>query len=195
MDKDIDNLHLLKNSLDTAQVLEVAKLIHRARRIMVVGVDLAASLASFLAYGLSAMGFNAESPVGSIGNLKHKARSLDAKDLLIAISFGRCLRETVEAAQRARAQGASTFAITDSDITPLAKYCDGYLVASIASPVFTGSYVAPLAAINTIIAACAHLHPKRTLDVLREYEKEYTNGTRWYQEPQDDYQTASNGKE
>lgn len=48
----------------------------------------------------------------------------------------------------------------------------------------SGSYVAPLAALGTIIAACAALHPKRTLDVLHEYEKEYTNGTRWYQEPQ-----------
>jgi len=128
---------------------------------------------------------SAEAPIGSRGNLKHKVGSLDKKDLLIAISFGRRLRETVEAVQRARKRGAFTFGITDSDTTPLAKYCDGYLVASIASSVFTGSYVAPLAALSTIVAACAHLHPKRTLEVLGEYEKEYTNGTRWYQEPQD----------
>jgi DNA-binding MurR/RpiR family transcriptional regulator len=186
VDKDIDNLHLLKTSLDMARLLEVAKRIHRARRILVVGVDLAASLASYLAYSLSAMGFDSEAPIGSSGNLQHKVGILDKKDLLIAISFGRCLRETVKAVQRARKRGASTFGITDSDTTPLAIYCDGYLVASIASSVFTGSYVAPLAALSTIVAACAHLHPKRTLEVLREYEKEYTNGTRWYQEPQDE---------
>jgi DNA-binding MurR/RpiR family transcriptional regulator len=107
---------------------------------------------------------------------------LGSKDLLIAISFGRCLRETVEAAQRARQQGVPTFGITDSDTTPLAKYCDGYVVASIASSVFTGSYVAPMAAINTIIAACAHLHPQRTLALLRDYEKEAAAGARWYVE-------------
>lgn len=194
VDKDIDNLHLLKTSLDTVQALEVARLIHRARRIMVVGVDLASSLASFLAYGLSAMGFDAEAPVGSSGNLLHKVKILDAKDLLIAISFGRCLRETVEAVQRAHKRKAPTFGITDSDKTPIAKYCDGYLVASTASSVFTGSYVAPLAALNTIIAACAHLHPKRTLDVLREYEKESTNGARWYDEPESNFETNADGK-
>lgn len=53
---------------------------------------------------------------------------------------------------------------------PPEKYCDGYVVASIASSVFTGSYATPLSAINTIIAACAHQHPQRTLALLRDYE-------------------------
>jgi DNA-binding MurR/RpiR family transcriptional regulator len=182
VDKDIANLHLLKTGLDTTQVIAVAKRIHRARRVVVIGIDLAASLAHFLAYGLAVQGFDAEAPVGSAGNLIHKIKVLDSKDLVIAISFGRCLRETVEAAQRARQQGVPTFGITDSDTTPLAKYCDGYVVASIASSVFTGSYVAPMAAINTIIAACAHLHPQRTLALLRDYEKEAAAGARWYVE-------------
>jgi hypothetical protein len=66
----------------------------------------------------------------------------------------------------------------------LAKYCDGYVVASIASSVFTGSYVAPMAAVNTIIAACAHLHPQQMLTILRDYEKDGAAGARWYQEAQ-----------
>jgi len=194
VDKDIANLHLLKTSLDTTQVIEVAKRIYRARRIVVVGIDLAASLAHFLAYGLAVQGFDVEAPVGSAGNLINKIKILDAKDLLIAISFGRCLRETVEAVQRARQQGVPTFGITDSDTTPLAKYCDGYVVASIASSVFTGSYVAPVSALNTIIAACAHLHPQRTLALLRDYEKEAAAGIRWYQEAPQDARDQTNGK-
>ena len=193
VDKDIANLSLLKTSLDTTQVIAVAKRIHRARRIVVVGIDLAASLAHFLSYGLAAQGFDAEAPVGSAGNLIHKIKVLDAKDLLIAISFGRCLRETVEAVQRARKLSVPTFGITDSDTTPLAKYCDGYVVASIASSVFTGSYVAPLSALNTIIAACAHQHPQRTLSLLRDYEKEANAGARWYQEAPRDARGQNNG--
>src|SRR5262249_51889722 len=176
------------------EVMGVAKRIHRARRIVVVGIDLAASLANLLAYGLAVQGFDAEAPVGSSGNLIHKIKVLDAKDLLIAISFGRCLRETVEAAQRARRLNVPTFGITDSDTTPLAKYCDGYVGAAIASSVFTGSYVAPLSAINTIIAACAHLHPQRMLAILRDYEKDATAGARWYQELQRDKRDQTNGK-
>jgi DNA-binding MurR/RpiR family transcriptional regulator len=120
------------------------KRIHGARRILVVGVDLAASLAWFLAYGLTPLGFDAHAPVGSTGNLQHKIDLL-AKRSAVAISFGRCLRETVEAVQRAHGRGVPTFGITDSDTTPIALHCDDYLVASTSSPSFTGSYVAPMA--------------------------------------------------
>jgi len=105
------------------------------------------------------------------------------KDLLVAISFGRCLRETVEAVQRAHSRGVPTFGITDSGTTPIALHCDDYLVASTSSPSFTGSYVAPIALLNTIIVACAHLRPKRALAMLSRTEQEYRTGTRWYQEP------------
>ena len=62
-------------------------------------------------------------------------------------------------------------------------HCDGYLLAPISSPSFTGSYVAPMALINAITLACAHLQPKRALAILRRTEKEYRSGERWYQEP------------
>ena len=155
---------------------------HRSRRILVVGVDLAASLSWFLAYGLTPLGFDAEAPIGSAGNLQHKSDVLTGKDLLIAISFGRCLRETVEAVLRARERGATTFGITDGDTTPLAMHCDAYLLASTSSPSFTGSYVAPMALINSIVVACSHLRPQRSLAMLGRTEEEYRTGARWYQE-------------
>jgi len=184
VDRDAENLGVLRSTLDTIRIVELAKLIHRSRRILVVGVDLAASIAWFMAYGLTPLGFDAEAPVGSAGNLQHKVDLLTDKDLLVAISFGRCLRETVESAIRARERGVPAFGITDSDTSPLARHCDSYLIASIASPSITGSYVAPMALINSILVACAHIKPSRSLALLRKSEKEYESGARWYQEPQ-----------
>ncbi len=183
MERDTESLSVLKSSLEAERVVELAKLIHRARRILVVGVDLAASLAWFLAYGLTPLGFDAEAPVGSAGNLQHRIDVLNGKDLLIAISFGRGLRETVESVLRARDRGVPTFGITDGNTTPIAMHCDSYLVAATSSPSFTGSYVAPMALINTIIVASAHIQPKRSLDLLGRAEEEYRSGERWYQEP------------
>jgi hypothetical protein len=68
-------------------------------------------------------------------------------------------------------------------------HCDGHLIAPISSPSYTGSYVAPLALINAIILACAHVRPKRALAMLSRTEAEYRSGERWYQEPP----RASNG--
>jgi DNA-binding MurR/RpiR family transcriptional regulator len=189
LERDTENLRVLRSSLQTERVVELAALIHRSRRILVVGVDLAASLAWFLAYGLTPLGFAAEAPVGSAGNLQHKIDVLTREDLVIAVSFGRCLRETVESVLRARDRGIPTFGITDGSSTPLAMYCDGHLIAPIHSSSYTGSYVAPMALINTIILACAHLRPKRALAMLGRTEAEYRSGQRWYQDPP----RASNG--
>lgn len=183
VERDVESLSVLRSSLEAGRAVELARRIHGARRILVVGVDLAASLAWFLAYGLTPLGFDAEAPVGSTGNLQHKIDLLTEKDLLVAISFGRCLRETVEAVQRAHARAIPTFGITDSSTTPIALHCDDYLVASTSSPSFTGSYVAPMAVLNTIIVACAHLRPKRALALLSRTEQEYRTGKRWYQDP------------
>lgn len=183
LEKALDNINTLKSDLDRQRIIELAKLIKRSRRALVVGLDFAAALAFYLAYGLSALGFDAEAPVGSTGTLQHKVKMLTSKDVLVAISFGQCLRDTVDAVLRARKQGVPTFGITDSDTTPLARYCDTYLIASVVSPSFLNSYVAPTAAINAIHVACSHIDPKRALTRLRPTDREYASGPRWYREP------------
>jgi len=193
LERDVESLSVLRSSVEAERAVDLAKRIHGARNILVVGVDLAASLAWFLAYSLTPLGFAAEAPVGSTGNLQHKIDLLTGKDLLVAISFGKCLRETVEAVDRAHERGIPTFGITDSDTTPIALHCDKYLLTPTSSPSFTGSYVAPMALLNTIIVACAHLRPKRALAMLSRTEQEYRTGRRWYQKPVRRNRSAPNG--
>ena len=178
---DAHNLQALRSQLSAVEVVKLAKRIHRARRVMVVGVDFAASLSYLLAYGLVSLGYDAESPTGSAGNLQQKVRLLGPKDLLIAISFGRCLRSTVDAVFRARENGVPTFGITDTDKTPIARFCDSFWIASIANPSFHGSYVAPIAAMDALFVACAHIQPQRSLAVLRR--KDEDSQSRWYSSP------------
>ena len=183
LERDTENLNLLKAALDPNQVVDIARAIRRSRKIAIVGVDLAASLAYFLAYGLVPLGFDAESLLGSSGQIHHKVRRLTGKDLLIAISFGRCLRQTMDAVLMARKRGVPTYGITDSDTTAIAVHCDSYLCASIASTSAIGSYVAPMALMNTIQVTCSLLQSKRSLALLRQVLEEYTGGDRWYEEP------------
>jgi DNA-binding MurR/RpiR family transcriptional regulator len=146
-------------------------------------LDFASSLSYYLAYGLLALGFDAEAPIGSSGNLQYKVEVLNSRDLLIAISFGQCLRDTVESVLQCKKQGVPTFGITDSNTSPIARYCDAYLITPVVSPSFLNSYVAPMAAISAIHVACAHIDPKRSLNRLRPTDREYAAGHRWYREP------------
>ncbi|HEY6126819.1 MAG TPA: MurR/RpiR family transcriptional regulator [Candidatus Acidoferrum sp.] len=183
MEMDLRNLQALQSSLNPEKVIALSRQVKGARRILIVGIDLAAALSWHLGYGLMTLGFNAEAPVGSTGNVQRRVRSLTRQDLLIAISFGQCLRDTVEAALRAKKLGVPTFGITDSETSPIAKICDQSCLASVASPSFGGSYVAPLSLLGTILIACAHTQTARSLELLRRSEEEDRADHRWYRSP------------
>jgi DNA-binding MurR/RpiR family transcriptional regulator len=180
LEMDLRNLQHLQSALDTEKIVALARQINGARRTLVVGIDLAASLSWHLAYCLTALGLSAEAPVGSAGNVQRRVQTLTGKDLLIAISFGRCLRETVEAAKRAKKQGVPTFGISDGEQSPLKQVCDDCALVSVASPSFGGSYVAPIALIGALIVACAHTQTARSLEILRQSQEEDRSGPRWY---------------
>jgi DNA-binding MurR/RpiR family transcriptional regulator len=178
LEMDMQNLNALRSQLDVNRVLEISKRIDRARRILVVGIDFAAPLSTLLAYGLVSIGYDAEAPVGSAGNLRQKVLLLGPKDLLVAISFGRCLQDTVDAVIFAHDNRVPTFGLTDSEKSPIARFSDSAWITSIASPSFHGSYVAVVSAINALLVACSQLHPQRSLSVLRRKEEEFRS--RWY---------------
>jgi DNA-binding MurR/RpiR family transcriptional regulator len=181
LEQDVKNITSLKSQIDTNKIVELAKQINKTRRIIVVGIDFAASLAISLAYGLVRVGRDAEAPTGSSGSIQNKINVLTEKDMLIAISFGKCLRETVEAAQQARRRNIPTFGITDSDRSPIGLICDQHVTASTERASFIDSYVAPTAVTNAILVACAHSQPKRALKMLEQFDKESASARRWYE--------------
>jgi DNA-binding MurR/RpiR family transcriptional regulator len=180
LETDRANFDAMCENLPPERIVELARRLDKAQQIVVVGVDLAYSLAWFLAYGLSWLGLRAEAPVGSIGNLQHRVRTLGSRDVVIAASFGRCLRESVEAARTAREQGAWTFGITDADNSPIARVCHDHWVIPVTNPSFHGSYVAPMAALNALQVAYAHVQSKRSLEHLKEIDRGEAVAGRWY---------------
>jgi DNA-binding MurR/RpiR family transcriptional regulator len=180
LEMDRANFESLRDSVSPERIVQLARRLDKAQQIVVVGVDFAYTLAWQMAYGLSWLGLRAEAPMGSYGNLHHRARALGSKDILVAISFGRCLRVSVEAAETARKQGAWTFGITDVHNSPIACACHDHWAISVTNPIHNGSYVAPVAALNALQVACAHLESKRSLKRLREIEREEEISGRWF---------------
>lgn len=179
LEQDIKNLQGLKNSLDAKRLASLAKRIYSARRIVIVAGDLAAYLANYLEYQISLVGL----PVFAAtcgGRIMHMMRNVNKQDLVIAISFRRGLRQTVEGAQIARAHGAHCVGIADTYLSPLARECDELFLASVESPSFGASYTAPVALLNTIVSACGQYRRAQTLVIAKELAEEQRKGFRWY---------------
>ena len=179
LEQDLKNLHALKNSLDARRLVALAKRFYDSRRIVLLGGDLAIYLAHYLEYQISLLGLPIFAAT-SAGRILHLVRSVGKKDLVVAISFRRGLRQTIEGARQARACGAYCVGISDTYVSPLARECDEIFLASIESTSFGASYAAPVALMNALLAAIGQYRRAQTLALVKEIAEEQRKGSRWY---------------
>jgi DNA-binding MurR/RpiR family transcriptional regulator len=179
LEQDLKNLHGLKNSLDAQRLVSLAKRFYDARRIVILAGDLAAILADYLEYQITLLGLPVFTAT-SAGRIAHLVRTVNQRDLVLAISFRRGLRQTVEGVHLAHDRDAYCVGITDTFVSPLARECDEVFLASVESTSFNASYSAPVALVNAILAACGQYKRPQTLAILREIAEEQRKGFRWY---------------
>jgi DNA-binding MurR/RpiR family transcriptional regulator len=179
VDNDVQNLQRLRNVLDSERIAAVAKRLHQAERIIVLGGDLAANLVGYLHYHLILLGLPGMAATTS-GEAAHLTRSVGKNDVVIALSFRRGLRQTVEGLQQARTNGAYCIGITDTLVSPIARFAHECLIVSVDTPSYGASYAAPMCLLNGLITACGYFNRKKTLDLLRKAADEQRQGFRWY---------------
>lgn len=179
LEQDVKNLHGLKNSLDAQRLVQLAKRFYEARRIVILAGDLAAILADYLDYQITLLGLPVFTAT-TAGRIAHLVRTVNPRDLVLAISFRRGLRQTVEGVHLARERKAYCVGITDTFVSPLARECDEVFLASVESTSFGASYAAPVALVNALLAACGQCRRPQTLAILKEIAEEQRKGFRWY---------------
>lgn len=180
LDQDVKNLDQLIQGIDTDQVSGLVKRLYSARRVVVIGGDLAANLARFLEHLLTILDLPVTSAT-SPAEVVHKVRLLGKNDLAIAISFGRGLRQTVEGLRQARENGAYCVGITNTLVSPIGQFAHESFLTPIHTPSFGSSYVAPMGLFNAIVFACANYRRTRTMRLLKKVEEEQKHGFRWYE--------------
>jgi RpiR family transcriptional regulator, carbohydrate utilization regulator len=173
------NVRRFANGVEIERLEKLAARFYKARRIIILGGDLAESLALFLQYILVLLEFEAIAATRP-GHVTHVIRSANRRDLVVAISFRRGLRQTVEGAIQAKANGSYVVGITDTSVSRLARISDETFIVPIDTPPFGPSYAAAMALLDVILSAVANYRTARTLAILREAEKEQRQGFRWY---------------
>jgi DNA-binding MurR/RpiR family transcriptional regulator len=181
IDRDIENLRSLRSSLDRPRLVELANKLHGARRILVFAGDLSRSLALYLDYNLGTLGLNTVRAL-TPGEIVHRVRHVNSRDVVIAISYGRGLQQTVEGIKLAHENGACCVAISDTFLSPLARFADHFFVTSTEHLSYADSYVAGMALLNALLVACANVHRRRNVSVLKKVSQEQRTGFRWYKQ-------------
>lgn len=71
------------------------------------------------------------------------------------------LRQTVEGMRQAKAKGAHRVGITDTFVSPIARFADECFIVSVETCHLGDSYAGPMALLNIILVACAIDDTKR----------------------------------
>ena len=180
IDQNIRNIQRLRKSLEYDRIVSLVKRIYRARRILILGGDLTSNLVGLLHYQLLVLCLPSVSATTS-GETMNLTRSAGKQDLVLAISFRRCLAQTVEGLQQARSNGAYTVGITDTFISPIARHAHEYFLAPVQAP-YGISYAAPFSLLDGIIATCGFYDYNRNQAILKKVAEEQRKGSRWYRE-------------
>ena len=151
---DIERIKHTMEELDTQQFdLAVQKIIH-SRRIYIIGVRSAASLAGFLQFYFNHIFDNVHLiNTTSTSEMFEQLFRISEQDVLIPISFPRYSQRTLKAAKYARNKGADVIALTDCAASPLASVANISLLARSDMASFVDSLVAPLSLLNALVVA------------------------------------------
>ena len=125
-----------------------------AHRIYILGVRSSSALANFLGFYFNLLFDNVTLVhTNSVSEIFEQVLRIGPGDVLFGISFPRYSKRTLSAMQYARDRSAKVIALTDSQLSPLARVADHLLLARSDMASFVDSLVAPLSVINALIVA------------------------------------------
>jgi RpiR family carbohydrate utilization transcriptional regulator len=180
LNQELKNFRALYGGLDLKSLEKVARRLWKARRILLLGGDAATSLVTYLHYHFNILSlpvFTATAP----GTAVHLVRGLEKDDVVIAISFRRGLRMTIEGIQQARKQHVYCIGITDTYISPVARFCDEFFLAPVDTNSFGVSYSTPLCLLNVLLVALAEVQRGKTLHLMKKVAEEQRHGFRFFE--------------
>jgi DNA-binding MurR/RpiR family transcriptional regulator len=164
------NIRETHTLLDHRVLRRAAKRIAGAQTKCIVGLRASAGSAQLLAFYLGLILPNVRVHTEGGPTLFEALLSVSRGDVVVAISFPRYAKWTVEGLRYARKQGAATIAVTDSHLSPIAHVAHMALVARVSSITFANSYVGAMLVIDSLVGMIISLLPRASLARLDSLE-------------------------
>lgn len=183
---DTDMIRVTLDEIDRDAFQGAVDALMGAKRIYILGVRSSSALASFLGFYFNLLFENVTLVhTNSVSEIFEQVLRVGPGDVLFGISFPRYSKRTLSAMKYARDRGARVIALTDSQLSPLARVADHVLLARSDMASFVDSLVVPLSVINALIVAVGMSRRdeiEQTFNKLERIWEEYDV----YEKPEDD---------
>lgn len=177
--RDIQNLRETSAGLQLDQVQKAIRMLSRARRLFILAMRSSFGLATLAHSHFSGIRSRVTLVESSRGMMPDLLTDVRPSDVMLAISFPRYTRGTVEIAEYVKGRGCRVIAITDSILSPLARISDLVIQAKIEGLGFINSYTSAVAVINCLSTGVSMANPKMSIRTLKTIEKELEKWQIW----------------
>jgi len=150
-----------------------AAAIRRGRQVLIVGSGLAAVLVECLAYDLQTMDLPVRSATGGEEQLAVALTFLQVEDVVIAISFRQHPRYALKAIGHARAVGATSIGIANSELSPLVREANHAFLVLTDGVIDRPSPVAAVALFDALVAALMLIEPEQAAKSQQQIDSTY----------------------
>lgn len=156
LDTDIENLREMEAHADRDAFNDAVERIQNARNIYILGVRSSSFVAGYLNFYMHLLFENVTLvQSNAAGEILEQLFRIGPEDVLIAISFPRYSKVTINTVKFARDRGATIVAMTDNDLSPIYQMSDAALLAPCEMISFVDSMAAPVSVINALLLALA----------------------------------------
>ncbi len=168
---DIENLRLTASDpVTTTSFARAVELVTGAAEVFSLGLRRLGSLASLLGVLLTTSGIRTQVLTHGDATLFEQLMYIEKGDALVAFSFQRYTKRTVDALELANRRGAGTLVITDSLTSPAAQTATVSLICAVKGQSFFNSYTAAVSTINALVAAVVSRRLKASRRALEELD-------------------------
>ena len=178
LQSDIEKLREVVNKANRDEFTRVTDLIMQARHIYILGVRSSSFVAGYLNFYMHLLFENVTLvQSNAAGEILEQLFRIGPGDVLIAISFPRYSKVTINTVKFARDRGATIVAMTDNDLSPIYQMSDAALLAPCEMISFVDSMAAPVSVINALLLALANrvgADVSATFEELEDIWNEYS---------------------
>lgn len=157
LQSDIDKLREVVSEADRGEFSDVVERILEARHIYILGVRSSSFVAGYLNFYMHLLFENVTLvQSNAAGEIFEQLFRIGPKDVMIAISFPRYSKVTMNTVKFAQDRGATIIAVTDNELSPVYQMSDAALLAPCEMISFVDSMVAPLSIMNALLVTLAY---------------------------------------
>lgn len=175
MEKDVENIEKTIEEIDYEEFQNAIDIILKAKHVYILGLRSSSFLAGYLGFYLNFLVKDSNVIIAGPNDVFEQLLKVNSEDVVIAISYPRYSKRTLEAIDFSKEKGSKIISITDSLSSPAANESHISLIASSDMLSFVDSLVAPMSLINGLIVSIGMAKNKEIKSTFQDLEKIWNN--------------------